>query len=63
MRLCTCSLPGPIRVVRENGVHYLLADDIDNRPQGVQYYEVAPKILKRVNGLARVTNRHISQWN
>jgi hypothetical protein len=47
---------GPIRVVRENGVHYLLADDIDNRPQGVQYYEVAPKILKTVNGLARVTD-------
>jgi hypothetical protein len=47
---------GPIRMVRENGVHYLLADDIDNRPQGVQYYEVAPKILKTVNGLARVTD-------
>jgi len=47
---------GPIRVVRENGVHYLLAYDIDNRPQGVQYYEVAPDILKTVNGLARVTD-------
>jgi hypothetical protein len=47
---------GPIRVVRENGVHYLLADDIDNRPQGGQYYEVAPKILKTVDGLARVTD-------
>jgi hypothetical protein len=47
---------GPIRVVRENGIHYLLADDIDDRPQGVQYDEVAPKILKTVNGLARVTD-------
>jgi hypothetical protein len=47
---------GPIRVVRENGVHYLLADEIDNRPQGVQYYEVAPEILKTVNGLARVAD-------
>jgi hypothetical protein len=55
MRSCTCSLP-PDPGVRGNGVHYLLADDIDNRPQGVQYYEVAPKILKTVNGLARVTD-------
>jgi hypothetical protein len=47
---------GPIRVVRENGAHYLLADEIDNRPQGVQYYEVAPKVLETVNGLARVVN-------
>ena len=45
---------GPIRVVRESGVHYLLADEIDNRPQGVQYY--APKVLETVNGLARVAN-------
>jgi hypothetical protein len=34
----------------------LLVDEIDNRPQGVQYYEVAPKILKTVNGLARVAD-------
>jgi hypothetical protein len=47
---------GPIRVVRENGVHYLLADEIGDRPQRVQYYEVAPKLLERVNGLARVAN-------
>lgn len=47
---------GPIRVVRENGGHYLLADEIDNRPQGVQYYEVAPTILDMVNGLARVAD-------
>ena len=47
---------GPIRVVRENGVRYLLADEIDNRPSGVQYDEVAPKVLERVNGLARVAD-------
>ena len=47
---------GPIRVVREDGVHYLLADEIDSRQQGLQYYEVAPKVLERVNGLARVAN-------
>jgi lauroyl/myristoyl acyltransferase len=47
---------GSIRVVRENGVYYLLADDIDNRPQGVPFYEVAPETLKTVNGLARVTD-------
>jgi hypothetical protein len=46
----------PSGPVRENGVHYLLADEIDNRPQGVQYYEGAPKILKTVNGLARVAD-------
>ena len=47
---------GPIRVIRENGGHYLLADEIDNLPQGVQYYEVAPTILRTVNGLARVAD-------
>jgi hypothetical protein len=43
-------------VVQENGGHYLSADEIDDRPQSVQYYEVAAKILERVNGLARVAD-------
>ena len=47
---------GPIRVIRENGDYYMLADEIDNRPQREQYYEVAPTILSTVNGLARVAD-------
>jgi hypothetical protein len=33
---------------------YLTAAEIDNRPAGVRFYEVAPVVLQRVNGLARV---------
>ena len=54
---------GPIRVVREDGVHYLLADEIDSRQQGLQYYEVAPKVLERVTDWRVWPIRCISLWN
>ena len=34
---------GPIRVVRENGVHYLLADDIDNRRRACSTTKSRPR--------------------
>ncbi|MDQ4032146.1 MAG: hypothetical protein M3332_07740, partial [Actinomycetota bacterium] len=32
------------------------ANEIDNRPVGVPFYEVAPVVLQRINGLARAKN-------
>jgi hypothetical protein len=46
---------GDTLVVRDdNGGYYLTAAEIDNRPAGTPFYEVAPAVLQRVNGLARV---------
>jgi hypothetical protein len=39
-----------------NGGFYLIANEIDNRPARVPFYEVAPVILQRINGLARAKN-------
>ncbi|MGH3669146.1 MAG: hypothetical protein ACRDSH_00705 [Pseudonocardiaceae bacterium] len=48
---------GDIRVEGDgNGGFYLIANEIDNRPAGVPFYEIAPVILQRINGLARVKN-------
>ncbi|WP_203708465.1 hypothetical protein [Asanoa iriomotensis] len=44
---------GPVRITVEDGKHYLIADEIDNRPPGIPFYEVAPRVLRQVNGLAR----------
>ncbi len=44
---------GDTRVVREGDDYYLTSTEIDNRADGVKFYEVAPAILQRVNGLAR----------
>jgi hypothetical protein len=45
---------GDTRVVRDGDGFYLTGDEIDNRAAGVPFYEVAPVVLQRVNGLARV---------
>jgi hypothetical protein len=45
---------GDTRVVRDGDGYYLTAAEIDGRPAGVPFYEVAPVVLQRVNGLARV---------
>lgn len=47
---------GDTRVMSDGDGYYLTATEIDNRPAGVPFYEVAPRILQRVNGLARVKN-------
>ena len=47
---------GDTRVVRDDDGYYLTAAEIDDRPAGVPFYEVAPVVLQRVNGLARVMN-------
>jgi len=44
---------GESRVIAEDGAHYLVADEIDNRPEGVEFYDVAARVLSRLNGLAR----------
>lgn len=53
----TCLLPsGSVRVVREGGVYYLMADEIDSPPSQMTFYEAALDVLARVNGLARGTD-------
>lgn len=48
---------GDIRVETDgNGGFYLTANEIDNRPAGIPFYEVAPVVLQRINGLARARN-------
>jgi hypothetical protein len=47
---------GDIRVGRDGDGFYLTAVEIDNRPAGVPFYEAAPAVLQRVNGLGRVMN-------
>jgi hypothetical protein len=47
---------GHVRVLAENGSYYLVADAIDNPPEGMTYYEVAPRMLDQVNGLARTAD-------
>jgi hypothetical protein len=46
---------GDTQVVRDDdGGYYLTAAEIDDRPADTPFYEVAPAVLRRVNGLARV---------
>ena len=45
---------GDTRVVKEGDSYYLAAAEVDNRPAGVPFYEVAPMVLQRVNGAARM---------
>jgi hypothetical protein len=45
---------GNTRVARDSDGFYLTAAEIDTRPAGVPFYEVAPVVLRRVNGLGRV---------
>lgn len=47
---------GALRVVKEGGVYCLVSDELDNPPSGVPYYEVAPALLQRINGMGRVTS-------
>jgi hypothetical protein len=48
---------GDVRVEPDgNGGFCLIANEIDNRPAGVPFYEIAPVVLQRINGLARVRN-------
>jgi hypothetical protein len=47
---------GHVRVLAENGSYYLVTDDLDNPPEGMTYYEVAPRVLDQVNGLARAAD-------
>jgi len=43
-------------VVKEGDQYYLTSPEIDNPPAGKQFYEVAPEVLARVNGLGRARN-------
>lgn len=45
---------GDTRVVKEGEDYALTSTEIDNRPDGVPFHELAPIVLQRVNGLARV---------
>jgi hypothetical protein len=45
---------GDTRVVKDGDDYFLTATAIDNGPDGVPFYEAAPVMLQRVNGLARV---------
>jgi hypothetical protein len=45
---------GDTRVVKEGEDYAPTSTEIDNRPDGVPFYAVAPVVLQRVNGLARV---------
>lgn len=47
---------GDVRVVKDVDGYYLTSVEIDDRPEGVPFYEVAPWVLRRVNGLARARN-------
>lgn len=44
---------GDTRVRREGDTHCLISTEIDDRPADVKFYEAAPAVLQRVNGLAR----------
>lgn len=44
---------GDVRVVKEGDRYYLTSSEIDNQPDGLPYYEIAPLVLQRVNGLGR----------
>ena len=47
---------GETCVINEDGEYYLSSVEVDDRPDGVPFYEVAPRVLRRVNGLGRVRN-------
>lgn len=47
---------GDTRVVKDVDGYYLSSVEIDHRPEGVPFYEVAPRVLRRINGLGRVHN-------
>ena len=44
---------GDIRVVKDGDEFYLAALEIDSEADGSKFYEVAPEVLQRVNGMAR----------
>lgn len=45
-----------MRVVREGEGYYLTSSLMDSPPDGKQFYEIAPDLLTRANGLGRVHN-------
>ena len=45
---------GDVRVIKEGDRYYLSAPELDNPPQGKQFYEVAPDALNRVNAIGRL---------
>lgn len=47
---------GETRVVKVEDGHYLESIEIDEPPDGVPFYEAAPRVLRRINGLARARN-------
>jgi hypothetical protein len=47
---------GDTCVVKDVDGYYLTSVEIDDRPEGVPFYEVAPRVVRRVNGLARARN-------
>jgi hypothetical protein len=55
LEILTEMLPtGDTRVIKTDSGYYQTAAEIDDRPTGVPFYEVAPRVLQRVNRLARV---------
>jgi hypothetical protein len=43
---------GATRVTKEGSAYYLASTAIDSREEDVQFYEIAPDVLKLLNGLA-----------
>lgn len=52
---------GETCVINEDGEYYLSSVEVDDRPDGVPFYEVAPRVLRRVNGLGRSETRLMSR--
>jgi hypothetical protein len=47
---------GETRVMKEGDRYYIASTEMDHRPAGVEPYQIAPRVLQRVNGLARAQN-------
>jgi hypothetical protein len=45
---------GDTRVVREGDRFYLTSHNIDNAPQGVEYYDAAGQLITKINGLGHI---------
>jgi hypothetical protein len=42
--------------VREDNAYYLTAPEIDNPPEGTQFYKAAARLIAYTNGLGRAKN-------
>jgi hypothetical protein len=47
---------GEVQVAEDDGKYYMTAAELDRPPTGDTFYDVARKLITRVNGLARTQN-------